>query len=157
MRWGCMRRFRTPTAFGALVLMLLGACSEGDQSSDAPGPIAPSSVTAIPGGSTLIARTTPPENGIGRAANVSGVLDLNKAKCFTISGRILVAPYGSSIVDDGAAVDLEGYGRFEVGETVHAGGGTMPAARPEVDPAWRDCIVNKKRDLFVIINSTPVE
>lgn len=156
-----MRRIVAPVVLGAL-LVLVSACGGDDASGEdigggsTPEPIPASSVTAIPGGPRLLVSTVVPEpDPIGRDAMVTGKLSLNAKDCFQLGDSILVAPYGSNIVDGGKSVEMTGYGRFELGDQVKGGGWYMPAARPEVDPAWRGCIVDKKRDHFVFPNDLP--
>lgn len=139
------------------VLALGASCSSADSDAQPEGdPIPSSTATAVAGGPRLLVSTIMPgADPIGRDANVTGKLSLNEKDCYQLGDSILVAPYGSNIVDGGKAVELTGYGRFELGDRIKGGGGYMPAALPEVDPAWRDCIVNKKRDYFVFPNDLP--
>lgn len=128
---------------------LLSGCSQDDQA-DTPEPEASESVTQIPGGPRLLTLDDPPgPNDILRDRNISGTLAVNESNCYTLGHRILVAPYGSTILDDGSAITMPGIGTFAVGDHIETGG----SGAPKVKKDWLTCRVgNRLEDAFVIPN-----
>ena len=56
-------------------------------------------------------------------ASLSGTLGTNENGCVSLDGAVIVAPYGSTISEDGQFVSLEGVGKFGLGETLPPTGG----------------------------------
>src|SRR5690349_9632071 len=109
-------RQRVAISLGFAIVALVSACGHDDGSGDraneslASGPSAPVLLTAPAGDGSF-------------TAVVEGVLGLSQLGCITLDGRLLLAPYGSRVVDNSGSLDLASYGRFKIGDRVVGGSG----------------------------------
>ncbi|WP_375001597.1 hypothetical protein [Aeromicrobium sp. CTD01-1L150] len=72
-------------------------------------------------------------------ARVHGTTAVNDQGCITIDDRLLIAPEGSHLGNDGKTVELEGYAPFVIGDEVELGGGHEEVEPSKLTDQQRDC------------------
>lgn len=122
-----------------------GLCGCGSDGKDlVAGDGVPSAATSSPtpaASRTPVLLTEPNPGGPRFAALVGGTLRIDKAGCFALDEFAVIAPAGSTVVDDGAAVELTGMGRFAIGDNIRGGGGYIEdLERKRVPDALRPCL-----------------
>jgi hypothetical protein len=85
----------------------------------------------------------------GMDALVSGALRVNEAGCFALDQRVLVAPPGSTVSEDGRSIVIPRLGRFSIGDTVRGGGGESDGTNEVKDAT---CVPEDAPPLFVVLN-----
>lgn len=125
----------------AALLVLAAAC--GSESTRADVPLGP------PADSPNTPRLLISGSGLGMDALVGGVLRVNEAACFTLDDRILVAPPGSTVAEDGRSIVIPRLGRFSIGDTVQGGGGESEGTNEVLDEA---CVPKGAPPLFAVLN-----
>lgn len=131
------------TALATAAVVSLAGCGNDAKdlvAADGVRPVAISTPSAA-SSTTPVLLTEPNPAGPSFAALVGGVLRVDKAGCFALDEFALIAPAGSTVVDDGAAVELTGMGRFAIGDKVRGGGGYIEdLERKRVPVALRPCL-----------------
>lgn len=127
-----VRRRRVPPLAAMAAVAVLASCTSNlppgrpaeTPSSSAPSirsSPTPSPVPSGPRATRLIVDQTK-RSGFPEAL-VGGVLQIDKAGCVTMDDYTLVAPYGSTLAQDGRTVTLTGHGVFRIGERFGPAGG----------------------------------
>lgn len=108
-----------------LVALVVGCASVSTACDDATrsGPEHSAAKTPVHelAGTTLL--TGPRHTDGVNYVRVNGPLGLNRQKCFTVDGDILVTNYDASIVENGHAIDFPGVGVKRIGDQVAGLGG----------------------------------
>lgn len=135
------RRLPRRTLVVALAAALTGCATEATPGAPTASP-APARATEAARAvsadrSTLVVA---PENDDAFSAIVSGLVELNDAGCVTVGGRLLIAPAGSSLSEDGTTVLLAGYDPVLLGSSASLGGGKEEIPVADADDAVRACL-----------------
>lgn len=139
-----LRRTLVPVAVAAALAGCSAATDDGPASSvPSASPSATDATDAMgvhalrAGGTTLLAAD---RSDAAFEALVSGTVGLDDRGCVTVDGRLLIAPAGSALSQDGTTVLLTGYDPVDLGSTATFGGGEEELPSDDVDEATRACL-----------------
>lgn len=136
-----MGRLLSAVAVAGLMLALAGCDDGGGDEGTAGVPAASVTMTPHPSGRPVLVALPSPQQG-GRLAIVGGVLGISPQGCVVLHDKyVVIAPYGSAVVEDGKTFELTGMGRFKVGDRVQgAGGYASDIPRDQVSDLVKPCL-----------------
>jgi hypothetical protein len=68
-------------------------------------------------------------------ARTNGILGVNAQGCFVLDDALLAVASGSTVLADGKSIEIEGVGRYSVGERVEGSGGSYEVNRMDIIPS----------------------
>lgn len=141
-----------PAALVAVALGLTGCGDEAVTEAGAGSRAESSTPSTQPAGRTILVTQPEPQSG-GMDAIVQGVLGINSQGCVVIDDTfVMIAPYGSTVIDDGRTFELTGMGRFRVGEQVRGAGGYLENTEPDQVPDFlKHCFPQRGTANYVTI------
>lgn len=139
-----LRRTLVPVVVAVAVAGCSAAADDGRASSApsaSPSPTDATDATGVralrAGGTTLLAAD---RSDAAFEALVTGTVGIGDRGCVTVDGRLLIAPAGSALSQDGTTVLLTGYDPVDLGATATFGGGEEDVPADDVDEATRACL-----------------
>lgn len=116
--------------------------------SDGPGESGEAGAATPTGLATLVTFESDP--AVQMEALMSGTLRVNSEGCYSLDRWTLVAPAGSVGDPEGNWIDVVGFGRLSLDDTLRSGGGIVDRLPSGVEPTTEGCAADP--DGYAVIN-----